>query len=89
MISLFFISLIFIRMVCEDYPEMSMFLQQKVSFSFLIYWIAISILANTIGVSLVPQTINNLVAMQETWVRSLGWEDPLGKGKVTHSSVLA
>ena len=88
MISLF-ISLIFIRMVCEDYPEMSMFFQQKVSFSFLMYWIAISILANTIGVSLVPQTINNLVAMQETWVRSLGWEDPLEKGKVTHSSVLA
>ena len=28
-------------------------------------------------------------AMWETWVRSLGWEDPLDKGKVTHSSILA
>ena len=27
--------------------------------------------------------------MQETWVQSLGWEDPLEKGKATHSSILA
>ena len=33
--------------------------------------------------------IKNLPAMQETWVRSLGWEDPLEKGKATHSSILA
>ena len=32
---------------------------------------------------------DNLSAMQETWVRSLGWEDPLEKGKATHSSILA
>ena len=31
----------------------------------------------------------DLPAMQETWVRSLGWEDPLEKGKATHSSILA
>ena len=30
-----------------------------------------------------------LLAMGETWVRSLGWEDPLEKGMVTHSSILA
>ena len=88
-ISLFLISLIFIRMVCEDYPEMSMFFQQKVSFSFLIYWIATSMLPNTIGASLVAQTINNLLAMQETWVQSLGWEDPLEEGVATHSSILS
>ena len=35
------------------------------------------------------QMVTNLPAMQETWVRSLGWEDPLEKGKATHSSVLA
>ena len=29
------------------------------------------------------------IAMRETWVESLGWEDPLEKGKVTHSSILA
>ena len=35
------------------------------------------------------QLVKNLPAMQETWVRSLGWEDPLEKGKATHSSILA
>ena len=35
------------------------------------------------------QMIKNLPAMQETWVRSLGWEDPLEKGMATHSSILA
>ena len=39
--------------------------------------------------SLVAQLVKNPPAMQETWVRSLGWEDPLEKGKATHSSVLA
>ena len=39
--------------------------------------------------SLVAQLIKNLPAMQETWVRSLGWEDPLEKGMATHSSILA
>ena len=33
--------------------------------------------------------VKNLPAVQETWVQSLGWEDPLEKGKATHSSVLA
>ena len=39
--------------------------------------------------SLVAQMVKNLPAVQETWVRSLGWEDPLEKEMVTHSSVLA
>ena len=39
--------------------------------------------------SLVAQLVKNLPAMQETWVRSLGGEDPLAKGKATHSSILA
>ena len=39
--------------------------------------------------SLVAQLGKNLPVMQETWVRSLGWEDPLEKGKATHSSILA
>ena len=34
--------------------------------------------------SLVPQLVKNLPAMRETWIRSLGWEDPLEKGKATH-----
>ena len=32
--------------------------------------------------------VNNPPAVQETWVRSLGWEDPLEKGKATHSGIL-
>ena len=35
------------------------------------------------------QTVKNPPAMQETWGRSLGWEDPLEKGMATHSSILA
>ena len=35
------------------------------------------------------QLVKNLPAMQETWVRSLDWEDPLEKGKATHPSILA
>ena len=39
-------------------------------------------------VSLVAQRVKNLPAVQETWVQSLGWEDPLEKGIATLSSVL-
>ena len=42
-----------------------------------------------IWVSLVAQTVKNLPAIQETQVRSLGWEDPLEMGTATHSSILA
>ena len=38
--------------------------------------------------SLVGQMVKNLLAMQETWVRSLDWEDPLEEGIATHSSIL-
>ena len=37
----------------------------------------------------VAQLVKNLPAMWETWVRSLGWEDPLEKGTATHFSILA
>ena len=40
-------------------------------------------------VSLVAQMVKNLPAVQETWVRSLDWEDPLEKEMATHSSILA
>ena len=40
-------------------------------------------------VSLVAQTVKNLPAMQDTWVRSLGWEDPLEEGRATLSNILA
>ena len=38
---------------------------------------------------LMAQLVKNPPAMQETWVCSLGWEDPLEKGTATHSSILA
>ena len=40
------------------------------------------------GASLVAQWVKNSPAVQETWVPSLGWEDPLEQGKATHSSIL-
>ena len=39
-----------------------------------------------IRASLVAQTVKNLPEIQETWVPSLGWEDPLEEGMATHSS---
>ena len=42
-----------------------------------------------IWASLVAQTVKRLPAVRETWVRSLGWEDPLEKEMATHSSTLA
>ena len=39
--------------------------------------------------SLVAQLVKNLAAMQKTWVRPWGWEDPLEKGQATHSGILA
>ena len=52
----------------------------------LIVWIDLSC---TKSASLVAQMVKHLSAMQETWVQSLGWEDPLEKDLATHSSTLA
>ena len=41
------------------------------------------------GISLVAQLVKNTLTNWETWVQSLGWEDPLEKGMATHSSILA
>ena len=41
------------------------------------------------GASLIAQTVKNLPAMWDPWVRSLGWEDPLEEGMGTHSNILA
>ena len=45
--------------------------------------------SRSIWASLVAQMVETLPAMQETQVHSLGWEDPLEKGKATYSSILA
>ena len=42
-----------------------------------------------LGASLVVHMVKNPPAVWETWVRSLGWEDPLEEGMATHSSILA
>ena len=41
------------------------------------------------GAALVAQLVKNLPVMWDTWVQFLGWEDPLEKGMVIHSSILA
>ena len=46
-------------------------------------------LPSTFNTDLVTQMVNNLPAKQETWFRSLDWEDPLEMETVTHSSILA
>ena len=53
---------------------------------FLELWYNTHILPH--GASLVAQTVKKLPAMQETWVQSLSWEDPLEEGVATHSSSL-
>ena len=44
---------------------------------------------SSFGACLVAQLVKNLPAMRETWVRSLGWKDPLEKEMATHSHILA
>ena len=46
-------------------------------------------LIQAIRTSLMAQLVKNLSAVRETWVRSLGWEDPREKRRATHSSILA
>ena len=43
----------------------------------------------TFWAPLVAQMVKNLPAMRETWVKSVGWEDPLEEGMATHASILA
>ena len=52
-------------------------------------WVQFLVREAFVWTSLVAQTLKNLPAMQETWVQSLGLEDPLEKKMATHSSILA
>ena len=49
----------------------------------------IIIIWSPLTVFLVAQMVKNMPAMWETWVQSLGWEDPLEEGMATYSSILA
>ena len=63
-------------------------LRYKHGFVWSYFWpLAIYCLSNR--ASLVAQMLEHLAALLETWVRSLGWEDPLEKEMATHSSILA
>ena len=62
-------------------PEMLLYPGQK--------WEHFEKAVGLLWASLVTQLVKNLPAVQETCIRSLGWKDPLEKGKATHSSVLA
>ena len=52
-------------------------------------YLFLGIPTSVIWASLVDQLVKNPSVMQETWVRSLGWEDPLEEGMATHSSIFA
>ena len=57
-------------------------------YPFLLWNLSSVLLGCTIALSLVAQMVKNPPAMKETWVQSLGWDDPLEMKMVTHSSIL-
>ena len=72
-------------------PFVSLFYLFKfISFSlFTYFFFVMAFLFSICLTSWVAQMVKNLLAMQETWVQSLGQEDPLEEGMATHSSILA
>ena len=80
----------FLSLAPQSFPTKIIYHQNKSiiktnSFISLKYWLQ----ELNDRTSLVAQMVKHLPTMQETWVRSRGWEDPLEKGKATHSSILA
>ena len=71
---------------CPWFPKMSSGMLRRVDIQF--FWIC-SVSGFWRAPSLVAQRLKHLPAMQETWVQSLGWQDPLEKEMATHSSTLA
>ena len=65
-------------MICITFLYFHLLIYNCLKSSFLFLW-----------ASLVAQTVRNTCAMWETWVWSMGWEDPLEEGTATHSSILA
>ena len=72
----------------EEY-NVGRFLEHRTKRTKLCFLKSFHYCAPFLGISLVAQTVKHLPAMQETWVRSLGQEDPLEKKMATHSSILA
>ena len=77
--------------ICSDFgaPKIKSATVSTVSPSICHLKLAVSFLGQILEIYLVAQVVKNLPAMQEMWVRSLHWEDPLEKGKAIHSSILA
>ena len=77
----------------KEYREQNMFFIIKndiINIIFIIIcWKVFIRIPKYFRACLVAQLVKNSSAMWETWIRSLGWEDPLEKGKATHSSILA
>ena len=73
--------------LCFTYSSVTSLLPQNLwqPLIFLFVYIVLPFL----GLSLVAQLVKNPPAIRDTWLPSLGWEDPLEKGKATHSSILA
>ena len=69
---------IFVIICFFNFLAMIYHFQNMLFIFFFIFW-----------ASLVAQMVKSLPTMLETWVQSLGWEDPLKKGTATHSSILA
>ena len=74
----------------QDLPQVSSCFALALTWGFLFQvWSAGHPFLHRDSLSLVVQTVKKLPAVEETWVRSLGWEDPLEKGMATCSSILA
>ena len=71
---------------CHMYPPHPTTTHTQPQFFLFLYFLSPF---SQLGASLIAQLVKNPPAMQETWVRSLGWGDPLEKGKATHFSILA
>ena len=68
---------------------LSSFVKNKVPIGAWVYFWAFYLVPLVFRASLVAQRVKRLPAMKETWVRFLGWEDPLEKETATHFSTLA
>ena len=54
----------------------------------MVTYVTYEVVSTSLTQSVVAQMVKNLPAMWESWIRSLGWEDPLGEGMATHSNIL-
>ena len=73
----------------DSFSSTNNYLLRILSWFYFLKAFIIIIPRGSIWASPVAQRVENLPAMRETWVRFLGWEDPLKEGMATHSSIFA